>query len=166
MPLQRESHVELPFIFTYHDLVYGTGVLAEVRARGRVLAVEEDDGVWMYGINPGDLAASGTTILEAHAAFRKSFTAVLFDIAEAASNFEDFAAQTKQFFNEANAPVQAAWQEAVEAHRSNQFIGGTAARDMVKLPAETPISIDVVLKAQDDFTTAFNELDQEPALAA
>ena len=37
---------------------------------------------------------------------------------------------------------------------------------MEKLPAETPISVDIVLKTQADFTTALNELDQEPALAA
>ena len=120
----------------------------------------------MYGVNPGDLAASGATIPEAHSAFRQSFTAILFDIAEDASDFDDFAAQTKQFVNQANAPVEAAWREAVDAHRANQFVFGTAARDLDELPAETPVSIDIVLKTQADFTTAFNELDQEPALAA
>ena len=68
-------------------------ILAEVRVRGRVLAVTEQDGAWMYGVSPGDLAASGATIAEAHAAFRRAFTAVLFDIAEDASSFEDFAAR-------------------------------------------------------------------------
>lgn len=166
MPLQNGSQVELPLIFTYRDFVYGSGILVEVRVRGRVLAVEEQDGVWMYGVNPGDLAASGATVPEAHAAFRRSFTAVLFDIAEDASSLDDLAAQTKQFVNQANAPVEAAWREAVEAHRANRFVLGTAARDMDELPAETPISVDVVLKTPADFTTAFNELDREPALAA
>jgi hypothetical protein len=166
MPLQNGSQVELPLIFTYRDLVCGSGILAEVRVRGRVLAVQERDGAWMYGVNPGALAASGATIPEAHSAFRQSFTAILFDIAEDASDFDDFAAQTKQFVNQANAPVEAAWREAVEAHRANQFVFGTAARDLDELPAETPVSIDIVLKTQADFTTAFNELDQEPALAA
>ena len=69
MPLQNVAHIELPLIFTYRDLVYGTGILAEVRVRGRVLAVTEQDGVWMYGVNPGGLAAPGATIPEAHAAF-------------------------------------------------------------------------------------------------
>ena len=59
-----------------------------------------------------------------------------------------------------------AWREAVDAHRANRFVLGTAARDMDELPAETPISIDVAAKTQADFTTALNELDQEPALAA
>ena len=166
MPLQNGSQVELPLIFMYRDLVYGTGVLAEVRVRGRGLAVEERDGAWMYGVNPGGLADSGATIPEAHAAFRRSFTAVLFDIAEDASSFEDFAAQTRRFVNEVNAPVEAAWREAVEAHRANQFVLGTAARDMDEVPAETPISIEIVKKTQADFTTALNELDPEPALAA
>ncbi len=166
MPLQNDSQSELPLIFTYRDLVYGTGFLADVRVRGRVLAVTEQDGVWMYGVNPGDLAASGATIPEAHAAFRRSFTAILFDIAEDASSFDDFAAQTRQFASEGNAPVEAAWREAVEAHRANKFVLGAATRNMDELPAETPISVDVVPKTQADFTTAFNELDREPALAA
>ena len=166
MPLQNGSQVELPLIFTYRDIVYGAGLLAEVRVRGRVLAVEEQQGAWMYGVNPGDLAASGATIPEAHAAFRQSFTAVLFDIAEDASSFDDFAVQTRHFINQANAPVETAWREAVEAHRTHRFVLGTAARDMDELPAETPISIDIVKKTQADFTTALNELDQAPALAA
>ncbi len=166
MPLQNGSQVELPLIFTYRDFVYGTGMLAEVRVRGRVLAVKERDGAWMCGVNPGGLAASGATIPEAHAAFRQSFTAILFDIAEDASSFDDFVAQTRQFVNQTNAPVEAAWREAVDAHRANRSVLGTAARDMDELPAETPISIDVVSKTQADCTTALNELDQEPALAA
>ncbi len=166
MPLQNGSQVELPLIFTYRDFVYGTGILAEVRVRGRVLAVKEEDGAWMYGVNPGGLAASGATIPEAHAAFRRSFTAVLFDIAEDASSFGDFDAQTRQFVNQANGSVEAAWREAVEAHRANRFVLGTAASDLDELPAETPISINITLMEQADFTKAFNELDQEPALAA
>lgn len=166
MPLQNDSKIEAPLIFTYRDLVSGGGILAEVRVRGRALAVEEHDGIWMYGVEPGDLAASGATIPEAHAAFRRSFTAVLFDIAEDASSFEDFAAQTRQFVNQANASVKAAWQEAVEAHRANRFVFGTAVQGMDELPADTPVAIDILKKTQADFTTAFNELDQEPALAA
>jgi hypothetical protein len=166
MPLQNGSQVGLPLIFTYRDLVYGTGIVAEVRVRGRVLAVTEQDGVWMYGVSPGGLAASGATVPEAHAAFRRSFREVLFDIAEDASSFGDFAAETRRFVNEANAPVEVAWREAVEAHRASRIVLGADARDMEKLPAETPISVDVVLKTQADFTTALNELDREPALAA
>lgn len=166
MPLQNDSQSELPLIFTYRDLVYGTGFLADIRVRGRVLAVTEQDGVWMYGVNPGGLAASGSTIPEAHAAFRRSFRAVLFDIAEDASGFDDFTAQTRQFVNEATTAVEVAWQEAVEAHRASRFVLGTAAREMERLPAETPVSVDIVLKTQSDFTPALNELDEEPALAA
>ena len=166
MPLQNRSRIEVPLIFTYRDLVSGGGILAEVRVRGRVLAVEEQDGAWMYGVEPGDLAASGATIPEAHAAFRRSFTAVLFDIAEDASSFDDFTAQTRQFVDQANAPVEAAWREAVEAHRANRFVLGTAVPDMDELPADTPVSIDILKKTQADFTTALNELDQEPVLAA
>ena len=65
MPLQNGSQVGLPLIFTYRDLVYGTGILAEVRVRGRALAVTEQDGVWMYGVSPGGLAAPGATVPEA-----------------------------------------------------------------------------------------------------
>ena len=72
----------------------------------------------------------------------------------------------RQFARQPNPPVEAAWREAVEAHRANRFALGAAGRDLDKLPAETPISVEVVKKAPADFTTALNELDQEPALAA
>ena len=68
----------------------------------------------MYGVNPGGLAASGATVPEAHAAFRRSFREILFDIVEDASSFDDFAAETRRFIEEANAPVEVAWREAVE----------------------------------------------------
>lgn len=118
MPLQNDSQFEWPLIFSCRDLVHGTGILADVRVRGRVLAVTERDGVWMYGVDPGGLAAAGATIPEAYAAFRRSFRAVLLDIAEDASSFGDFVVQTKRFVTEVNTSVEVAWQEAVETHRA------------------------------------------------
>ena len=163
MALQSDSMEELPFIFTYRDFVYGTRLLSEVTARGRVLAVREEGGWWMYGVDSGDLSASGRTPAEAHAEFRKAFTAILFDIAEDASSYDEFAKQVKAFFSQINEPVQVAWREAVAIVRSKRLAEDT---DMTVLPADTRMSIEVVLKQQSDFTTDLNQLDEEPALAA
>lgn len=164
MPLQKNSKTELPFIFTYRDTVYGNGFLAEVTARGRVLAVIEDDGVWMHGVNPGDLSACGKAPAEAHTEFRRSFSAVLFDIAETSSSFDDLSDAITRWFYQANVPVQTAWNEAVEIVRNT---GLAKKGDMPVVPADTPLEIQVVeRREQRDFTTSANVLEAEPALAA
>lgn len=70
-----------PLLFTFRDKVSGNGFLANVVAHGRSLASQEKDGWWIYGVEPGDLAAGGTTFAKAQCEFRKAFTTILFDIA-------------------------------------------------------------------------------------
>ena len=70
-----------PITFTFRDDVNGVGFLARVTACGRALIVNEGDGWWLYGVEPGGMAASGETASDAHIRFRRAFTKILFDIA-------------------------------------------------------------------------------------
>ncbi len=154
----------LPFLFTYKDAVYGNGFLADVNAFGRVLARQEDDGWWFYGVTPGDLAASGASLVEAHAEFRKGFRAILFDIAEEVQSFEDFKSSVEAFFHQSNAVTLNEWDTAVEEVRR---VGLDKKTDMLVRPANSKPVVEVAMKEQRDFTTADNILDEpEPALAA
>lgn len=173
MTLQSDSKAELPFIFTYRDFVYGsTGLVTEVNARGRVLAVQEDEGWWMYGVNPGDISACGKTLADAHTQFRKAFTAILYDIADDVVGFEAFSTHVKSFFNQVNKPVSVAWQEAVAVVRKNTLAEGgqlpqetlLSVGEIPRLPAETPVSIEVALRRK--FSNKLNVFEPEPALAA
>ena len=42
-----------PLLFTFRDKIEGRDFVAEVVAHGRVLAVEEQEGWWLYGVQPG-----------------------------------------------------------------------------------------------------------------
>ena len=57
-----------PLIFTYRGNVFGDRYIASVSAVSRVLGIQEDDGIWLSGVQPGGLAAGGTDVWEACAA--------------------------------------------------------------------------------------------------
>ena len=87
----------LPFLFSYRDTLFGNGFVVHVEARnGRALCAREEDGWWMYGVNPGGMAAHGDDPHAAHAAFRKTFSDVLLDIAKDTRSFDEFRAQVEQ----------------------------------------------------------------------
>jgi hypothetical protein len=111
-----------PLLFGFRDLVAGKGYVAGVSiSNGRALLVDEGDGFWMYGVNPGGVAAGGKSAGEAQAEFRTAYKSVLFDLAEEAPSFEVFKAEVERFFRETNNPTLAEWVEAVEEVRRGQI---------------------------------------------
>ncbi len=109
-----------PLLFTLRDTVYGDGFVAEIVAHGSALMVEEEDGAWVYGVNPGGLASGGPDKAEAYQDFRQDYTAVLYDLAEDAKNFKAFKRLVEEFFEETNLPTEAEWQEAVQEVRAGK----------------------------------------------
>jgi|SRR5436305_3832803 len=128
-----------PLLFGFRDLIAGNGFIAGVALNGRALLVDEEDGFWMYGVNPGALAAGGATAAEALAEFRKDYRLVLFDIATEAPSFEDFERGVSTFFNAVNEPTAAEWEEAVAEVRS----GRVDADWLPKRRAEARLSVEV-----------------------
>jgi len=128
-----------PLLFGFRDLIAGNGFVAGVALNGRALIVDEDDGFWMYGVNPGGLAAGGSTASEALSEFRKDYRLVLFDIATEAPSFEDFERQVTEFFNAVNKPTASEWEEAVAEVRS----GKIDADWLPKRRAETRLYVEV-----------------------
>jgi hypothetical protein len=115
--------MNIPLLFTYKDRVVGMGFTAMVSSHGRVLATtsEGDEDVWIYGVEPGALAASGSDPKEALEAFRQSFTNILRDFAGETHTFEDFSAAVNGFFNAVNEENAREWQLAVDAVRAGQI---------------------------------------------
>jgi len=128
-----------PLLLGFRDLIAGNGFVAAVALNGRALLVDEDDGFWMYGVNPGGLAAGGSTAAEALAEFRKDYRLVLFDIANEAESFEDFEREVSVFFNDTNKPTVSEWEEAVTEVRS----GRIDADWLPKRRAETRLYVEV-----------------------
>ena len=114
----------LPLLFTFKDQVYGDGFLADIEAQGRVLEVrgpEEEEGVWMNGVQPGGIAEGGEDDYKARVAFKKTYKAVLFDIASEAKNFNAFKREVEKFFNEVCRPIEKEWLDAVKRVREENY---------------------------------------------
>lgn len=150
-----------PIIFGLRDYIQGNGFLAVVAVEGRALLHEEEEGgAWVEGVNPGGFAATGHSVAEALEEFRRSYTAILFDIAEDATSFESFEEQCSRFFNGSAEIPAREWEQAVEDVRS----GRISADWLGRRPADSPRSIAVV--RLDKPSVQNNQVEEGAALAA
>jgi hypothetical protein len=102
-----------PLLFGYQDLIAGAGFIAGVRIDGCALIDDDhDEEVWVYGVQPGGLAADGASQIEATSEFRSIYRKALFDIAASASDFDDFKAEVEYFFNDVNDVLRVDWEDA------------------------------------------------------
>jgi hypothetical protein len=153
--------IALPLMFSFRHTLFGNGYAVEVRVQnGRALCVREDDAVWLYGVNPGGMAAYGNDPDEARASFRETFSRVLFDLANEAGDFADFERKVNAFFGETNEGYEGEWLAAVKRVRE-QHISATG---LPTWSADSPRSVTVSMKKI--FEAKDNEPDLEPALAA
>ena len=149
-----------PLLFTFVDKVEGHGFLADLRVHGRLLATQEADAWWMYGVNPGGVAADGDTYAAAYTAFRKALMEVLFDIATEARDFYAFRTVAKQFFDEVNEPNLADWERA----RADVKDGKVTIDGLPRETAESPRRIEIFEKKQ--FAAKNNTTDPHATVAA
>ena len=113
-----------PFFFTFSEKVEGNGFVADVKMMGTLLGMKEDDSTWMYGVQPGGIAATGQNEDEAFSTFRRTYTSVLFDMAEEADDFSMFKQRVETFFNEICEETKREWDEAVKAVRRGDIEAG------------------------------------------
>lgn len=158
-----------PILFTFREKVSGTRFMAEVIMNGRLLASPEDEGWWMYGVEPGGLAAGGATPTEAFGEFKRVLTSVLYDIAADAKTFEQFSFQVRRFFREKNEASEAEWHEAVVQIRQGTITEqGIPVNNKTirRLPADTKRSVLVKPLRAATATPRDNKVDQIFAVAA
>lgn len=153
-----------PILFTFRDKVFGNGFLADVTVHGRALAVEEEDGWWMCGVEPGDLAAGGVTLTEALAEFRKTFTTILFDIAEEVQDHESFEVEVGDFFGGVNHPTEEEWKIALAEVRSGRTVAEAILDGLPIKPADSPRFAEI--RIMDSYTSKDNVQDAQIAVAA
>jgi len=151
---------QYPLLFTFTDKVEGKAFLAEVIVYGRLLAEEADGVWWMYGINPGGLAASGKTRSEAYTEFRSSLMKVLFEIAADEPDFYAFRKRAKEFFDEADDESVAEWESARERVRTGEVTLEGLKREANPLPPRIDIKEKVTFHPQG------NVVDPQVAVAA
>ena len=108
---------QLPLMFCYRDLLAGNGWFAGVEIEGQALLVDEgEEGWWMYGVQPGGLAAQGADQQAATQAFRQEYSEILRDFAHESRSFRSFRREVQAFFSQTSDSVR--WQVAREAIRA------------------------------------------------
>lgn len=113
-----------PLVFSFRDLIAGTGFVAAVSMDGHVLLSEEDD-TWMFGVQPGGIAGGGPDRPTAFKEFKNSYLSVLFDIAAEATSFDEFERRTRAFFAQVNEPNRKQWDDALaEVRKTSTCLPG------------------------------------------
>lgn len=110
-----------PLLFTFQDVVACSGFWAGVTIDGRAVLVEEGDGTWLYGVEPGSVAGEGATAQEAYQDFRAGYRSVLADLAEEAADFRTFEALATEFLSTENRPNEARWAASVQLVRAGDL---------------------------------------------
>lgn len=147
---QATSAKVYPLLYTFQDIVIGSGFIAEVCIKGRATAVEEkgdtgaDVGWWFNGVEPGGLARGGQSLNEAYFAFRGALKEILVELAYRSVDFEEFQAYVERFAHEVNRPEESDWREALQAVRS-----GELAAPKPNMPRDTSHESDVRVSLVD-----------------
>jgi hypothetical protein len=110
-----------PLVFSFRDLIAGNGFVAAVAMDGHVLLSEEEGGFWMYGVQPGSIAAGAELRDSAFKKFKDGYLSVLFDMAAEATSFEAFELNVKSFFAQVNAPNAKDWAHALAEVRASNI---------------------------------------------
>jgi hypothetical protein len=154
---------KLPLLFNFREALFGSAKVVEVRIEnGRALCVQEADGTWMYGVNPGAMAATGEDTVDARRAFREMFSNILKDFVRESDSFEQFRDLVTGFFHDTNPGHEIEWREAVENVRRGLVHVG----DLQKASADSRPSVTVEIKELAQVLPADNEADLELAQAA
>lgn len=133
-----------PLIYTFSVVVVNARFRAQVRGTGRALATLES-GEWVCnGVTPGSLSEPGESPAAAYLAFRKTLGEIIEQFAEDSGAIEDFGASAVEFFRETDAEDESAWRTAVEQLRSEGVASGDGIESIPRLPAETPVQVEVV----------------------
>jgi hypothetical protein len=151
-----------PLLAGFRETVIGNGFVAIIAGNGRLLAENEAPASWwVRGVNPGAIAAGGTTLLEGHAALMQDFKAYVLDVAQTTADFSAFEREIRRFFEATNEPTKIEWDAAVSRVRD----GSLVLPSLQKQTAETPLVLDVALVKK--FVPQQNVADEaQPLMAA
>lgn len=109
-----------PLFCNFRDVIIGKRFVAGVEVNGRVIAEQEAEGWWLYGVTPGAIAESGANLSDAVANFRSRLKGVLFDFATESNDFDDFKSRVTEFFKSTDEDTEREWDEARKAVRAGK----------------------------------------------
>ena len=134
----------LPLLFSFRQVVVGSGFVAGVRMNGRAIletdSIDAKDECWITGISPVGIAGGGGDRGVAFSEFRKAWTEVVFDLASQASDFKSFKAACIEFLKSSQTDLTKLWTDAVEGVRKTHYADASLKSEK----AEQKVIIEVV----------------------
>ncbi len=152
-----------PLLIDFKSTFFGRGFVAEVKARGQLLATRESEGWWLYGVHPGAIAADGESLQEAHDHLRFALREVMFQFAQDAVTFDAFRSAVEEFFHDTDPVTAREWDDAVLRVRAEKLKLETLPTKSAALPVEISVTLTTDLRA---LTPANNVTDADLAQAA
>lgn len=144
-----------PLPFTVQVPVEGANYIAGVEMRGgAVVTIEDDNGAEVFlahGLQPGGIAGTGGTLLDAYADLRRGIELVLADIADETLNFVEFGREVEEFFTDTDR-----WAEETFEAARKEVGAGKIQSDLPRL-RNPRFECNVV-----EFKQPLSELDPEP----
>ncbi len=153
-----------PLCFKYTGPVMGKGFMAHIELYGRVLAIQETDGVWFNGVTPAAIAVGAPTLADAGPVHRDALTKVFIDIAEESDSFDEFERKMHEFFDAEDGEL-AEWNAAV----ARVADGKEAVPDGLPRCKDPYIGLKVTRRSTEQVTPADNPLlhrEQNPDYAS
>lgn len=161
--MSTKTTTQYPLLFGFQERIFGNGFVASIQVHGQATAEEETDGAWwVYGVTPGAVAGTGSSLGIAVAALRERMKSAFVDCAEEADDFATFKTSVEAFFNATDREAEVDWENARLAVRS----GAINRPDLDKAPDPRPPSISV---EHTEITPRANVVDDDvdvPCLAA
>ena len=155
-----------PVLFDFRDFIAGRGFVADVRMHGRGIMTQEGTaGWWYYGVEPGAIAASGGTPLEAYGDFRERLKLYLFDVAKDAGTFLHFRDEIERFMHQKCDETEMEWLAAVKAIRNQSFKPEAPFRELPTRDADSSPQVEVH-NLLDKPDTVSAEMNSQDVLAA
>jgi len=133
-----------PLYFTFKGVIPCKDSKALLVAKARVLMTIEDDEVWLYGVQPGGMAAFGKSRQEAFVNFRVAFANILVDIESEAANGEEFDQAARRFFHDIDKQDAKVWEESREGIRSGKINPPNDLDNLEKIK-DDPETINIIL---------------------
>jgi hypothetical protein len=155
-----------PLLYTFQDIVIGSGFIADVCIKGRATAVldaiDEEGNLqaewWFNGVEPGGLARGGSTLNESYYSFRRALKEIFVEIAFQSGNFDEFKTRVERFAHEVNRPEERDWLEAVKAVKSGE-LGSPAPNMRRDTEHGSVVSVTLVNTAQP--TPELNKVEED-----
>lgn len=139
-----------PIFFAYKDVVECGEFNALITARGRALLTFEDGKWWLYGVEPGGMAANGNEPKAAFREFSVAFGNIMRDLASETDCPKNFERGARQFFDSIDKTDEKAWKEARKKIKAGKLDAPPELKTIKKITDDYSVSLSIIVVKEAD----------------